>query len=103
MQIPTTKIMLQLLLISLLPFSCWASVGPDCGRPPRPPQQAFDACQNKTSGAAVEMTTPDGKTIKAVCREMGGELVAVPEGAPPPHDCGCKCQSEVPAEAYASK
>lgn len=63
----------------------------DMRRPPgehrRPPQAAFDACTGKTEGAAVEVSTPGG-TIKATCKPFDNQLVAVPEGAPPPPPSG---------------
>ncbi|HJV65683.1 MAG TPA: hypothetical protein VJ550_08120 [Geomonas sp.] len=99
-----TTIMLPIVLATLSPFSCWASLGHDCCQPPSPPQQAFVACRGKSAGSAVEMTTPEGKTMKAVCRDLDGQLVAVPELPPPPrHRCDCKCQSEGPAETGSSK
>lgn len=48
-----------------------------------PPQEAIDACKEKSEGAAVEITTPRGDTIKATCKQIKGQLVAVPEGGPP--------------------
>ncbi|MSM41562.1 MAG: hypothetical protein GJT30_18255 [Geobacter sp.] len=51
----------------------------------KPPQEAYDACKGKNEGTAVEVTTPRG-TMKAVCKSMDGQMVAVPEGAPPPRD-----------------
>lgn len=101
---PSTSKIMTLLLATLVPLSCWASTGPDGGRPPRPPQEAFDACLKKSAGTAVEITTPEGETIKAVCRELGGELVAIPEGAPPPPRGGdCGCHSKAAAGASESK
>jgi len=51
----------------------------------KPPQAAYDACKGKSEGTAVEVTTPRG-TMKAVCKSMDGQMVAVPEGAPPSRD-----------------
>jgi len=48
-----------------------------------PPREAVEACTGKSAGAEVEITTPRGDTLKAVCRQLGGQLVAVPEGGPP--------------------
>jgi hypothetical protein len=47
------------------------------------PQETIDACKEKSEGAAVEMTTPRGDTIRATCKLINGQLVAVPEGGPP--------------------
>ncbi|QWV94646.1 hypothetical protein KP004_05540 [Geomonas oryzisoli] len=77
---------------ALLAAQAYASTGSDTveqGR--RPPQEAFDACRGKSAGATVTMTTPRGDAIEAVCREIGGAMVAVPErgpAGPPPGDCG---------------
>lgn len=62
----------------------WASVGPTPGERREPPQAAFDACKGKSEGAAVEIVTPNGGTIKATCKKFKDQLAAVPEGAPPP-------------------
>ena len=73
------------LLAILVPGMTLAST--DFRRPPgerrRPPQEAFDICKDKSEGEAVELSTPNG-TIKAACKSIEGQLVAVPEGAPPP-------------------
>jgi hypothetical protein len=70
---------------AMIPASVWASVGPpESGEPGKPPQAAFDACQGKSEGTAVEIVTPRGDTIKATCRKFkDGMLVAVPGGPPP--------------------
>ena len=80
------KTMLVVLaLVGPIPASGWANVQADGRRmPPEPPQQAFDACLGKSEGASVEITTPQGGTMKAVCRSFGSRLAAVPEGAAPP-------------------
>ncbi len=44
-----------------------------------PPPEAFTACQNKNEGDTVEVTTPDGKALKAVCRQVNGKLAALPQ------------------------
>lgn len=62
----------------------WASMEqPGPGDRREPPQEAFDACKGKDEGSTVEMTTPNGSTIKATCKRFKDQLVAVPEGAPP--------------------
>lgn len=48
-----------------------------------PPPEAYEACKEKSEGATVEMTTPRGDTIRAICKLINGQLVAVPEGGPP--------------------
>lgn len=44
-----------------------------------PPPEALEACKNKSEGTKVEVTTPRGKKISATCREIDGQLVAMPE------------------------
>jgi hypothetical protein len=69
----------------MVPASVWASFGPpESGDRREPPQAAFDACKGKSEGSTVEMVTPNGGTIKAICKMFKDQLVAVPEGAPPP-------------------
>jgi hypothetical protein len=79
------------LLIASASKEVWAIDGPP-GRGGKmgPPPEAIEACNGKTEGDAVEFTTPRGDKVKAICRQMDGQLVAVPEGdfrgpkAPPP-------------------
>lgn len=59
----------------------------------KPPQEAYDACKGKSEGTSVEVSTPRG-TMKAVCKSMDGQMVAVPEGAPPPRDDASGRQEE---------
>jgi hypothetical protein len=69
----------------MVPASVWASfVLSESGNRREPPQAAFDACKGKSEGTAVEIATPNGDTIKAICKKFKDRLVAVPEGAPPP-------------------
>jgi len=49
------------------------------GRPPGPPQEAIDACKGKSAGDNVEFTGPRGETMQGICRDMHGQLVAVPK------------------------
>lgn len=44
-----------------------------------PPPEAFEACENKSEGDTVSITTPHGDTIDATCKLMKEQLVAVPE------------------------
>lgn len=80
-------------VVFLVPVSVWATAGPmeRAGRH-EPPQEALDACKEKSEGTSAEIVTPRGDTIKATCKLMKGQLVAVPEkdfpgsgsGGPPP-------------------
>ena len=78
------KFILPILVLMLVPIIAWAAS--DSNKPPggrgKPPQEAFDACKGKSEGDAVEFTTPRGK-LKATCKSMQGQLVAVPAGGPP--------------------
>jgi hypothetical protein len=39
-------------------------------------QAAIEACQGKKEGGAVQLPTGNGKTAKAICRKVKGQLVA---------------------------
>jgi hypothetical protein len=72
---------LFLSLVGPVAASSWASTGPGGGRKPQePPPQAFEACLDKSEGAKVELVSPRGDTMSAVCKALGDRLVAVPEG-----------------------
>jgi len=74
---------IMLALVGLTPTFGWTDNAADGGRrPPEPPQQAIDACKEKSEGTAVEMTTPRGDTMQAVCKKIGDQLVAEPERGP---------------------
>lgn len=53
---------------------------PGPGRHMGPPPEAVDACKGKSEGTDVEFTNPRGEKVKAVCKQINGQLVAVPEG-----------------------
>lgn len=69
------------LLIGSVSAEVWAFDGPP-GRKGRmgPPPEAVEACKDKTDGAAVEFINRRGDTVKATCKQIEGQLVAVPEG-----------------------
>lgn len=82
------RIMLVLLLMTGCVLAVWAK---EMNVPPKPQggmkplPEAITACKGKSEGTAVQFTTPRGDTLKGVCRQFEGELVAMPErGAPPP-------------------
>ena len=68
-------------LLLLGGLSAWGA-GPERGR--KPPQEAFDACTGKVAGDSVSITTPRGDTLTAVCRQLDGQLVAMPDKMPAP-------------------
>ena len=43
---------------------------------PAPSKQAIEACQGKKEGDVVQLPTSNGKTAKAVCRKVNGQLAA---------------------------
>lgn len=70
-------------VMGLVQAPAWGSEGPQerAGRR-EPPPEAVEACKNKSEGEIVEFTSPRGDKIKATCRQIGGQLAAVPEGGP---------------------
>jgi hypothetical protein len=70
-----------LLLIGSTSVVVYAMDGPPGpGRHMGPPPEAVEACEGKSEGADVEFTNPRGEKVKAVCKQIDGQLVAVPEG-----------------------
>jgi hypothetical protein len=49
----------------------------------QPPQEAFDACEGLTEGAACTVPAPHGQ-VEGTCRVMQQDRVCVPAGGPPP-------------------
>lgn len=68
-------------LTSIVPTSALASAGADGKLSSKPPQQAYEACKDKTAGGEVTITISNGHTFKAVCRQVGDEFAA-PERLP---------------------
>lgn len=63
----------------------------EINKPPPPPKgnmkappEAYTACKGKTEGTVVQFATPRGETIKGICKQIDGVLVAVPERKGPP-------------------
>ncbi len=48
----------------------------------QPPPEAFEACEDKSEGDVVSVTTPHGDTLDATCQLMKDQLVAIPERGP---------------------
>ena len=77
-------------IIGLLTVSCWASNGPgERGERRGPPPEAVEACKGKREGTAVEFTNRGGEKMKGTCKQIGGQLAAMPDkpdgsaGGPP--------------------
>lgn len=76
------KNLIGMMMSSVLLFgsASWAFDGPQ-GRGGRtPPPEAIEVCKDKNEGETVEITTPRGEKIKATCKDINGQLAAVPEG-----------------------
>jgi len=78
-------------LTAMVPHLATADSGTQMRQGRRPPQEAFDACNSKAEGDTVTMTTPRGDTITCSCKQVDGQLAAVPDrmpgqgsGGPPP-------------------
>lgn len=74
-------------VVSLLLMGSTLVMAEGFGGPPpgrgnmKPPAEAIEACKDMNEGSEVEITTPRGDKLKAVCRQIDNQLVAVPEGA----------------------
>lgn len=44
-----------------------------------PPQAAIDACVGKSVGYVVRLPDKSGKIVLATCKEVNGQLIAVPK------------------------
>jgi hypothetical protein len=67
---------------------CMSAFGDDSTPPkpddrrPGPPPEAFQACEDKNEGDAVEIVTDRGDTISGTCEKMGDQLVLRPDNPP---------------------
>jgi hypothetical protein len=70
-----------LLLMGIASSVAWGQDAPAGGRGLMgPPPETAEACKGKSEGNPAEITTPRGDTIKAICKQIDGQIVAVPEG-----------------------
>ena len=77
------------LLAMLAPALVWASIGmKEPGGRREPPKEAIDACREKSGGDVVEVTTKNGQTIKATCRQIDEKLASMPDRESPPFGSG---------------
>ncbi len=81
------KATLLMAILVLLPIAgCAADNDSNNNRRQGPPPEAISACAGKQVGDSVEFTGRKGETLKATCKEMNGQLAAVPAGGPPEGD-----------------
>lgn len=72
-----------LAILAMIPAYGYAFGGHGDGRHRQgPPQEAIDACAGLREGDAVQFTTPRGDAVSGTCRQIRGQMVAVPEGGP---------------------
>ncbi|TKB24806.1 hypothetical protein FCL47_16315 [Desulfopila sp. IMCC35006] len=82
------KAALLMAILVLFPIAgCAAGDDANNNRRQGPPPEAISACAGKQAGDSVEFTGRRGETVKATCREMNGQLAAVPAGGPPEGNC----------------
>ncbi len=74
------RIVAMAALVALIPVSGWAQAEQREGKRWGPSPQALQACADRSVGDAVELTTRNGELRQGICREIRGELVAIPEG-----------------------
>ena len=71
------------LITLIVMISTNASASNDSGkRPGPPPPEAIDACKEKEVGDVVTFAGRNGEKLQAVCKDMQGQLVAVPDNMP---------------------
>jgi hypothetical protein len=82
-----------MLILILMIGSVWAAQAEQVNSPPepqggmRPPPEAIAACKGRSEGTFVQFTTSRGDSLKGICRQVDGVMVAMPpSGAPPPGD-----------------
>jgi hypothetical protein len=88
------KFIIRIMLIFILMIgSVWAAQAEEMNSPPepqgsmKPPPEAIAACKGKSEGTFVQFKTSRGDTLKGVCRQVDGVMVAMPpSGAPQPSD-----------------
>ena len=69
-----------LVLVLALPISACAAERGENGRRQGPPPEAIEACKDKAEGDSVTFTGRRGESLQATCKEIQGQLAAVPEG-----------------------
>ena len=77
------KVTVALAILSLMPITACAKGNRGDDRRHGPPPEAIEACEGKEVGDSVEFTGRRGETLKATCREINGQMAAVPERMSP--------------------
>ena len=77
------KTLAILAILAMIPAYGYAFGGHWGGRHRQgPPQEASDACSGLSGGGAAQFTPPRGDAVSGTCRQIRGQMVAVPEGGP---------------------
>ncbi|MFW2367353.1 MAG: hypothetical protein ACN4GW_13115 [Desulforhopalus sp.] len=77
------KTALLLVIFALAPIVTIAySKSEDSRRPQGPPPEAIKACEGKNPGETTTFKGRRGESLTATCKEIEGQLAAVPEGGP---------------------
>jgi hypothetical protein len=77
----TRSIPVTLLALACAAFAVPAFADPPSGKPPKPPQEAFDACASAKEGDPCSVTFHD-KTMSGVCHGTPDGLACRPDGMP---------------------
>jgi len=66
-------------IVACLLFLPMATMAAQTASPPPPTQASIDACVGKAAGDMVKLPGKNGKMISATCKDVKGQLVAVPK------------------------
>lgn len=77
-----TALVLALLML-LTAAACGKRENRRGGRRQGPPAEAIAACKGKQAGDSVEFKGRNSETVQGTCREINGQLAAVPAGMSP--------------------
>lgn len=78
--IKTCAILVVLTLTPIVTLAC--SKSDESRRLQGPPPEAIKACEGKKAGDTTTFTGRRGETLTATCKDIEGQLAAVPEGGP---------------------
>jgi len=76
---------ISVLVIVLIAIPLWLGAQPggkggpppDQGKPPQPPQEAINACSEKSANAACEFSSPRGDKMTGTCQKKPEQLACV--------------------------